>query len=111
MERIDNDDEAYLAMLREPLFLDSKHKEHFDAKLERFFDEIFSLPLQRARKRSRNSLSALEEGQYGRYVWFIETIKKSFLGFCAVSLGNSKGVLGYNPPKLVKFIKSLWSRV
>lgn len=37
--------------------------------------------------------------------------KKSFLGFCAVSLGNSKGVLGYNPPKLVKFIKSLWSRV
>lgn len=42
IKRIDNDDEAYLAMLKEPVFLDDFDAVRFyEKRLERFFDYIF----------------------------------------------------------------------
>ncbi|MCI7710547.1 MAG: glycosyltransferase family 10 [Helicobacter sp.] len=76
VERLDKDNEAYLTMLREPLFLDFQHKEKFDIQLEGFLNHIFSLPLQKAYRRSRNSLSIFEERRYGFYVRSINYMKK-----------------------------------
>ena len=76
IERLDKDNEAYLTMLREPFFLDLQHKEKFDIQLEDFLNHIFSLPLQKAYRRSRNSLSIFEERRYGFYVRSISYVRK-----------------------------------
>ena len=45
IQKLDNDDEAYLSMLKEPSFLDSNHEEIFDERLENFLLHIFSQPI------------------------------------------------------------------
>ncbi len=51
IQKLDNDDEAYLSMLKEPSFLDSNHEEIFDERLENFLLHIFNQPIEKAYRR------------------------------------------------------------
>lgn len=51
IRHLDENDEAYLAMLKEPAFLDSDHRKKFDVHLETFLLNIFEQPLEKAYRR------------------------------------------------------------
>ncbi|WP_181882648.1 MULTISPECIES: glycosyltransferase family 10 domain-containing protein [unclassified Helicobacter] len=52
IKRIDNDERAYLAMLKEPMFLDNFNAvEFYQKRLEEFFHHIFSQPYEQAFRR------------------------------------------------------------
>ncbi len=50
---LDNDDEKYLEMLRQPVFVDPKYVEKTISNLENFIVSIFDQPLEQAYRRSR----------------------------------------------------------
>ena len=53
IESIENDENAQLAILQEPLFLDSNHIELFEKQLEDFLVYIFSQPYERSFRRGK----------------------------------------------------------
>ena len=52
VQYLDNNDEAFLAKLREPLFLDSHHKDIFYDALEQFLKNICQQDFQNAFRRT-----------------------------------------------------------
>lgn len=50
---LDNDDELYLAMLRQPILVDPTYPERLETELNRFICHIFDQPLEKAYRRSR----------------------------------------------------------
>lgn len=50
IKSLNNDDEKYLQMLKEPVFLHSNIQQYYEDKLESFFDHIFSQPLNQAKR-------------------------------------------------------------
>jgi len=76
IKHIDNDNAAALKILREPLFLDSNHKEMFEARLEAFLVNIFSQDFNNAFRYNRSYLRAFEEARYRRYIKLLGVLKK-----------------------------------
>lgn len=73
VKRLDSDDEAFLAKLKEPLFLDSNHKEIFDKQLADFLYNIFDKENAFMRsfsqiEQSREKVHKLSMMQYGLYM-------------------------------------------
>lgn len=58
---LDSDDDAFLAKLGEPLFLDENHKEIFDARLEKFLWNIFDKNPRDAFARSNSQITQSRE--------------------------------------------------
>lgn len=51
IRRLDQDEQAYLAMLKEPVFIDGRLPDRYQAKnILTFFDSIFKQPLSKARR-------------------------------------------------------------
>lgn len=50
IQELQNDDEKYLQMLREPVFLIENIQEHYEEKLQKFFDHIFEQPLSECKR-------------------------------------------------------------
>jgi hypothetical protein len=50
---LDNDDEKYLEMLRQPIFIDPMYATKKMEGLEKFFNNIFEQPIEKAYRRSR----------------------------------------------------------
>lgn len=61
IKHLDNDDGAFLAKLREPLFLDENHKEIFDVRLEEFLWNIFDKNPLAAFARSSSQITQSRE--------------------------------------------------
>ncbi|MGI0406298.1 hypothetical protein ACRE1S_01590 [Helicobacter himalayensis] len=74
VERLDNDDEAFLAKLREPLFLDKNHSEFFTYKMEEFLLHIFTQDFTKAFRRGKG-LRLKKEAEYQVYVRIRNFIK------------------------------------
>lgn len=73
VKRLDSDDEAYIAKLKEPLFLDSNHKEIFDKQLADFLYNIFDKENAFMRsfsqiEQSREKIYKLSMKQYDLYM-------------------------------------------
>lgn len=64
IKRLDNDDGAFLARLREPLFLDENHKGIFDGRLEQFLWNIFDKNPRDAFARSSSQITQSRETIY-----------------------------------------------
>lgn len=50
IQELQNDDEKYLQMLSEPVFLIENIQEHYEKKLQKFFDHIFEQPLSECKR-------------------------------------------------------------
>ena len=59
--KIENDDEKYLEMLRQPIFIDPEFPEKKMQELETFLCHIFDQPLEKAYRRSRYLLNQYHE--------------------------------------------------
>lgn len=59
VKRLNEDDDAYLAMLRQPALVNPKEKEEKDAQLRAFIYNIFDQPLSEAKRFSRDYWNAL----------------------------------------------------
>lgn len=64
IKRLDNDDDAFLTKLGEPLFLDENHKGIFDACLEQFLWNIFDKNPRDAFARSSSQITQSRETIY-----------------------------------------------
>lgn len=53
VKELDQDDEKYLAMLRQPILTDPEYPARLDAELEKFILHIFEQPYEQAYRRSR----------------------------------------------------------
>ena len=58
---LDSDDEKYMEMLREPVFVDEKYIEKKIEELEQFVRHIFDQPLEQAYRRCRRYMPAVYE--------------------------------------------------
>ena len=53
VKELDQDDEKYLAMLRQPILVDPDYPRHLDEELEKYILHIFEQPLEKAYRRCR----------------------------------------------------------
>ncbi|KAA8707902.1 hypothetical protein F4V45_08585 [Helicobacter canis] len=68
---IEADKTKQLAILREPLFLDSNHIELFEKQLEQFLLAIFSQPYERSFRRGRVMWQSFVEQRYKRAMYLL----------------------------------------
>ena len=53
VKELDQDDEKYLAMLRQPILVDPDYPRRLDEELEKYILHIFEQPLEKAYRRCR----------------------------------------------------------
>ncbi len=64
---LDSDDSAYLAMLKEPLILDSNHAKKYDKNLSNFLDNIFGIDIKNAYRRGFGQWRLNIENRYKKF--------------------------------------------
>lgn len=99
IKRIDNDKNAYEAMLNEPIFLDNFSLENYIDKKEKefidFFDHIFSQPKELAFRRGIGTHTQKQQENYQKAFGILDIVDNNRRGAKILTLG----------PKIRKFIK------
>ena len=80
IKELDQDDEAYLAMLRQPVFVDPGYPQRLEEELKAYICHIFDQPVEKAYRRSRVYRPGKIDGYLSRVVDSEELTMKNLIG-------------------------------